>query len=136
MDIRIFSSMNSVIKDKIRLAREDVKVLELKKESLSDKVTMQENFIEELESRGKENVKQKENKIQELLIEENNLMNDNALIEEDVFKLNKDIETHRNSKINFHIEFKKSISQNRISARFLLHIPRLYLPLKVFTFKN
>lgn len=92
LDIRIFSSMNNLIKDKIRAIKEETKVLELKKESLSDKVKMQENFIKELESRGKENVKQKENKIQELLIEENNLMNDNAFIEEDVFKLNKDIE--------------------------------------------
>jgi DNA repair exonuclease SbcCD ATPase subunit len=92
LDIRIFSSMNNLIKDKIRAIREETKVLELKKESLNDKVKMQETFIEELENRGKENVKQKENKIQELLIEENNLMNDNALIEEDVFKLNKDIE--------------------------------------------
>ena len=92
LDIRIFSSMNNLIKDKIREIREETKVLELKKESLNDKVRMQKNFIEELECRGKENVKQKENKIQELLIEENNLMNDNALIEEDVFKLNKDIE--------------------------------------------
>ena len=40
----------------------------------------------------KENVKQKENKIQELLIEENNLMLSNQIIEEDVFKLNKEIE--------------------------------------------
>ena len=92
LDIRIFSSMNNLIKDKIRVIREETKVLELKKESLSDKVRMQKNFIEELECRGKENVKQKENKIQELLVEENNLMNDNALIEEDIFKLNKDIE--------------------------------------------
>lgn len=93
LDIRIFSSMNSVIKDKIRLIKEDVKVLELKKESLIDKVKMQENFIDELENRSKENIKNNENKIQELLIEENNLMNDNAYIEEDVFKLNKDIES-------------------------------------------
>ena len=92
LDIRIFSSMNNLIKDKIRAIKEETKVLELKKESLSDKVKMQENFIEELESRGKENVKQKENKIQELLIEENNLMNDNEFIEENVFELNKDIE--------------------------------------------
>ena len=93
LDIRIFSSMNSVIKDKIRLIKEDVKVLELKKESLIDKVKMQENFIDELENRSKENIKNNESKIQELLIEENNLMNDNAYIEEDVFKLNKDIES-------------------------------------------
>ena len=81
LDIRIFSSMNSVIKDKIRLAREDVKVLELKKESLSDKVTMQENFIEELESRGKENIKDKEDRIGNLLNEENDYMGSNEELE-------------------------------------------------------
>ena len=117
LDIRIFSSMNSVIKDKIRLVREDIKVLELKKESLSDKVRMQENFIEELESRGKENVKQKENKIQELLVEENNLMNGNAVIEEDVFKLNKEIEcvTGATSKLRKLGDLKGKIS-NKVST--------------------
>jgi DNA repair exonuclease SbcCD ATPase subunit len=117
LDIRIFSSMNSVIKDKIRLTREDIKVLELKKESLNDKVTMQENFIEELESRGKENVKQKENKIQELLVEENNLMNGNAVIEEDVFKLNKEIEcvTGATSKLRKLGDLKGKIS-NKVST--------------------
>ena len=92
LDIRIFSTMNVVLKEKIRSIKEEVKVLELKKESLLDKVEMQKNFIEEIESRGKENIKAKENKIQELLIEENNLMLSNQIIEEDVFKLNKEIE--------------------------------------------
>ena len=92
LDIKIFSSMNSILKDKIRLVKEDIKVLDLKKESLNDKVQMQENFIEELENRGKENIKSKEVRISELLTEENYLMNSNAIIEEDVFKLNKEIE--------------------------------------------
>ena len=56
LDIKIFSSMNNIIKDKIRQRREEIKVLTLKKESLNDKVHMQENFIEELEMRGKKNI--------------------------------------------------------------------------------
>ena len=92
LDIRIFSSMNNLMKDKIREVKDQIKVLDLKKESLIDKVKMQENFIEEIESRGKENIKSKEVRISELLNEENNLMNDNAYIEEDVFKLTKEIE--------------------------------------------
>ena len=94
LDIRIFSSMNNLMKDKIREVKEKIKVLDLKKESLIDKVKMQDTFIEEIESRGKENIKSKETKIQELLVEENNLMNDNAYIEEDVFKLNKDLDSY------------------------------------------
>jgi len=71
LDIRIFSSMNTVIKEKIRSVKESVKVLELKKESLIEKVQMQENFIEELENRGKKNIEEKESIIQKLLDEEN-----------------------------------------------------------------
>jgi len=77
LDIRIFSSMNTVIKEKIRSVKESVKVLELKKESLIEKVQMQENFIEELENRGKKNIEDKETKIGKLLVEENTWMGDN-----------------------------------------------------------
>jgi len=77
LDIRIFSSMNNLMKDKIREVKDQTKVLELKKESLNDKVKMQENFIDELESRGKENIKDKEDRIGNLLNEENDLMNIN-----------------------------------------------------------
>jgi len=77
LDIRIFSSMNNLMKDKIREVKDQTKVLELKKESLNDKVKMQENFINELESRGKENIKDKEDRIGNLLNEENDLMNVN-----------------------------------------------------------
>jgi DNA repair exonuclease SbcCD ATPase subunit len=77
LDIKIFSSMGIVIKEKIRNLKEELKVLELKKETLNDKVQMQKDFIEELENRGKENIKEKEDKIQGLLNEENDLINAN-----------------------------------------------------------
>ena len=80
LDIKIFSSMGIVIKEKIRNLKEDLKVLELKKETLNDKVQMQQDFIEELENRGKENIKEKEDKIQGLLNEENDLINANESI--------------------------------------------------------
>ena len=92
LDIRIFSSMNSVIKEKIRGLREEIKVLDLKKESLIDKVEMQENFIEEIESRGKQNIKDKENRIQSVLIEENELMNSNVTLEKSVDDLTHQME--------------------------------------------
>ena len=56
LDIRIFSVMNNLIKDKIRQQRDQIKSLELSKESLKDKVQMQKNFIEQLENRGKDNI--------------------------------------------------------------------------------
>ena len=94
LDIRIFSSMNTVIKEKIRSVKESVKVLELKKESLLEKVQMQENFIEELENRGKKNIEDKELKIQGLLNEENDLMNACGGMNEQLLSLEKNLEKH------------------------------------------
>ena len=62
LDIRIFSAMNGVVKDKLRHLRDNIKILELRKESLTDKVSMQKKFIEEIESRGKQDIKEKKEK--------------------------------------------------------------------------
>jgi len=94
LDIKIFSSMNTVIKEKIRSIKDDIKVLELKKESLLDKVKMQEEFIEELENRGKDNIKEKEEKISQLLAEENNWMNVNEDKNKEVELLQKNLEKY------------------------------------------
>jgi DNA repair exonuclease SbcCD ATPase subunit len=59
-------SMNDVIKAKIRSIREEVKTLDLKKESLMDKVDMQKNFIDKIESQSKEDVDSKNQKIDSL----------------------------------------------------------------------
>jgi len=84
LDIKIFSSMSNLIKDKLRLIKDEIKTLELKKESLNDKVKMQENFIEELESRGKENIKNKHTKIDELDQSVAKLIKDNEFYEGEV----------------------------------------------------
>jgi len=82
LDIKIFSSMNMVIKEKIRQAKEDIKVLELKKESLLDKVKMQQSFIEELENRGKESIEGNKKKIFNLDEEIEQYLNENTSLEE------------------------------------------------------
>jgi len=65
LDIRIFSSMNSIIKDKIRQNREEIKLLSLKKDNLSDKVDMQKGFINHLESEANQEIINKTTKIDE-----------------------------------------------------------------------
>ena len=94
LDIKIFTSMNNLLKERIRQQKEDVKVLSLKKESLSEKVEMQNNFIEELENRGKQNIKDKETHIQKLLNEENDLIHDNIHITEEIDDLEKVMSTY------------------------------------------
>ena len=78
LDIKIFSSMNVLIKEKIRGVRDEIKTLELKKESLKDKCEMQKNFIEEIETRGKEDIKQRQFKINEFGEEVESLITTNA----------------------------------------------------------
>ena len=87
LDIKIFSSMNTLIKDKIRLIREEIKVLNLKKESLNEKVKMQEEFIEEIVLRGKENIEEKNEKIKTLQVEVDTHMEKNKLTEADISDL-------------------------------------------------
>ena len=66
LDIRIFSAMNGLIKDQIRVRRDQVKSLELKKDTLKDKMKMQQNFIEELEDRGKQQIDSNAKKIDDI----------------------------------------------------------------------
>ena len=94
LDIKIFSTMNSLLKEKLREQKDNVKVLTLKKESLMDKVEMQETFIGELENRGKQDIKDKEDHIQKLLNEENDLMNDNIHITEEIDDLERVMSVH------------------------------------------
>lgn len=86
LDIKIFSSMNTLIKEKIRSAKEEIKVLELKKESLLDKVKMHQSFIEELENRGKENIENNKRKVSDLDKEIEQHLSENTSLEEPLYE--------------------------------------------------
>ncbi len=92
LDIRIFSAMNNLIKDKIRTQKDQVKSLELKKETLKDKMKMQESFIEELENRGNANINANKRKISDLDTEVGIYMTENAHTEEQIFTYTKEQE--------------------------------------------
>ena len=66
LDIKIFSSMNDLIKSKIRLIRDDVRTLDLKKDAIKDKVKMQKSFIDKLEKEGKDLIGGKKEEIESL----------------------------------------------------------------------
>ena len=97
LDIKIFSSMNVLIKDKIRGLKEQIRTLDLKKESLTDKVSMQKNFIEELENRSQDDIKKKEGKISDLLSEENDCMNRNERLNDELKVTQQEIEEFSDS---------------------------------------
>jgi len=82
LDIKIFSSMNLLIKEKIRGCKEEIKTLSLKKESLLDKVDMQERFIEEIENQSNANINANKEKIANLESEIGDCMDKNESLEE------------------------------------------------------
>ncbi len=84
LDIKIFSSMNNIIKDKIKLVKDEVRTLDLKRESLNDKVDMQTNWIKELESQSKGRIENNKDKIKTLGIEVNTHLEKNELIQGDI----------------------------------------------------
>jgi DNA repair exonuclease SbcCD ATPase subunit len=84
LDIKIFSSMNTIIKEKIKALKDEIKTFELKRESLKDKVDMQKNFIEQLENRGKDKINLNNNKISNLMEEIDLYLNDNKTTESEV----------------------------------------------------
>jgi DNA repair exonuclease SbcCD ATPase subunit len=89
LDIKIFSSMNNLIKDKIRGVREEVRTLDLKKESLNDKVKMQVDFIDELEQQGKGRIDDNNTKINTLFLESDDYVKINEELENNVHDLTK-----------------------------------------------
>ena len=93
LDIRIFSAMNNLVKEKLRIMREQSKSLDLKKDNVRDKIGMQENFINELEERGNANINANQEKINSLDAEVLAYMKENSILEEDVFKFIKEQES-------------------------------------------
>lgn len=113
LDIRIFSSMNDIVKGRIRLVKDEIRTLELKKESLKDKVDMQKNFIQQIEDQSKEDVSYKENQINVLLTEENEFMHKNENINNNVILLQKEMTTLEGSasKLREYGNIKGKLSQ-------------------------
>jgi DNA repair exonuclease SbcCD ATPase subunit len=92
LDIRIFSAMNALVKDKIKDQKEEIKSLSLKKDNLKDKIKMQESFIEELENRGNANINFNKEKIAKLDSEIGVYMVENESTEEEIYKYTKEQE--------------------------------------------
>jgi len=89
LDIKIFSSMNVLIKDKIRSIREETRTLELKKDSLKDKLKMQREFIEQIEQASKNDIKEKKQQIKNIAEEANRYIITNTKLVEEIEDLEK-----------------------------------------------
>jgi DNA repair exonuclease SbcCD ATPase subunit len=73
LDIRVFSSMSSIVKDRTRTIRDELKLLELKKSSLKEKGEMQAKFITDITKRGEANIETKREAIKQHMLEQQQL---------------------------------------------------------------
>ena len=66
LDIKIFSTMNVILKDRIKVIKEQIRDLDYKMEIAKEKVQLQQRFIEDLKEQSKESNVQRANSITEL----------------------------------------------------------------------
>ena len=113
LDIRIFSAMNLIIREKIKNQKDEIRVLDLSRENVKDKLEMQKKFIEELENRGKENIKGKKEKINSLIKETDECIVTNEELELEVTGLIEDQEkvTGANKKLKTLNKYKGQLTQ-------------------------
>ncbi len=97
LDIRIFSFMSNILRERIRKTNESVRELTIRKDLVEEKIEMQNNFIEELDNRGKQNIKDKKEKIWQNLQQENDLLGVNDLKNNELESVQKKIESFSNS---------------------------------------
>jgi len=77
LDIKIFSTMSSILKERMRRTNELIREYSIKKDMIEEKIDMQENFIADLDKSGKERIKQKENSLKEIETEVEELNEEN-----------------------------------------------------------
>ena len=86
LDIKIFSAMNSILKEKIRSSNEKIKEFVLFEKSIEEKILMQQEFIEELEKRGNTKIDANKKKITNLMNENGNYICENTTLDESTLK--------------------------------------------------
>ena len=97
LDIQVFSTMNVLLKDKVRDNNDDIKKIDYEIHLLEEKIDLQKKYMLELEKKTKDEIARKENKISELLENENENHQEIARLTFEVQKYSKEMETLSNS---------------------------------------
>ncbi len=92
LDIKIFSVMGLMLRERIRGSNERLREISIRKNLLEEKIDMQKSFIEELEETGKKNVKDKKNKLKNINEEINAYESELEELSDQLGVINKDIE--------------------------------------------
>ena len=97
LDIQVFSTMNVLLRDKIRENNEEVRDVDYQLDLLKDKIELQKNNMLQLEKRTKEEIDKKKEKISEFKNTEIKGSEDVAILTEEICKLNKEMQEYSKS---------------------------------------
>jgi len=126
LDIKIFSTMNNILKERMRRTNELIREYSIKKDLIEDKIEMQENFIKDLDKSGKDRIKRKEENIQTIENEIDELTTDN---EATLVMIEKDLQPKLEELTNTNSTLKKL---NQIQAKMEQKIQTLVSEHKFF----
>ena len=97
LDIQVFSTMNVLLRDKIRENNEEVRDVDYQLDLLKDKIELQKNNMLQLEKRTKEEIDKKKEKIFEFKNTEIKGSEDVAILTKEICKLNKEMQEYSKS---------------------------------------
>jgi len=92
LDIQVFSTMNLLLKDKVRENNDEIKKLDYDIHLLEEKISLQKKYMFELEKKTQEEITRKELKISEMLGNENDQMQAVARLTSEVEKQSKEMQ--------------------------------------------
>lgn len=111
LDIKIFSSMNTIVKEKLKTTNDKLKELISEHYVVNEKIRMQKEFIKEIEKNSKDIINKKEFEIESLQNEVDTLVNKNI-------DLTKFIEENLQPNIDELVDSKKTLKKlNTIKAK-------------------
>jgi DNA repair exonuclease SbcCD ATPase subunit len=84
LDIQVFSTMNSNLKERIKQVNDDIRFTEKDLDLVKHRIETQEELIRELETQSDNLIVQKKNKIDKLITQSEGIVEENNIITEDI----------------------------------------------------
>lgn len=100
LDLKVFSVMNNIVKERLRGTKDLLKLLSLRKETLSEKIKLKEKYIKDIQNESNESLQIKQNKITELINESEALSLENINIQSEIESLSLELSEYKKSKAN------------------------------------
>jgi len=94
LDIKVFSSMNVLVKDNIKSLKDNIRLLRVKEVGLEEKIELQQEFIEQIKQKDSANLQDKKDKIKKYQLFITELYNENKAHTDEVNSLNEELKKY------------------------------------------